>query len=288
MALNTTSTFQINTAGPLLNSVDGNGVIWRVNQDGVVGWDGEPGTTLTPVQKPRSPGAWVGTAFTTGRTVSITGTIMAPTAALLNTAIDSLKNAVTSSDFPITRTNGSGPRWQTFRRQGETIVTKVTNLYANYSIQVFAAIPRMYGVALTGTTFLPASSGGLTWGHAWPETWPATTISGTVSLTNPGNAAGPVVLRIDGPAGGPQIAHTSSANASIVTFSSSLVLGAGEWLTVNMQNRQALANDQSNRAAYITNRGWSAFDPGVNTWSFSASSYNALSLLTVTATPAYK
>jgi hypothetical protein len=62
----------------------------------------------------------------------------------------------------------------------------------------------------------------------------------------------------------------------------------GEWLTINMDTHQVLANDQANRAQYITSAGWSGFDPGVNVWAFSASSYNAASMLTVTATPAKK
>jgi len=284
MTLNTTTTMQLGT-GPTLNTVDGFGVVWRVNQDGFTGW-GEPGSTLNPVQRVRARGAWAGDAFTTGRTITIAGSIMAPDPTTLNAAIDSLLNAVTAAPFTLTVTESGVPSTSAVRRQGETLIQKVSNLFANYSIQVFAVDPRKFGTPLTGSTFLPASTGGITWGHAWPETWTATTVSGQVALTNPGNTTGSVVLRIDGPATGPSIAHSGTGAA--ITFSSSLVLGSGEWLTINMDTHQVLANDQANRAQYITSAGWSGFDPGPNVWSLSAAVFNAGTKLTVTATPARK
>lgn len=282
--INSTTTVQLGS-GPTLNSVDGSGVVWRINQDGLTGV-GEPGTTLSPVQKVRARGAWAGDAFTTGRTIGVSGSITAPSPTLLNAAIDSLINAVTASGFTLTVTE-SGVPWTTVaRRQGETVIQKVSNLFALYSIQTFSVDPRKFGPALVGSTFLPSSSGGLAWGHAWPETWSATTVSGTVNLTNPGNTTGSVILRLDGPVTGPSVAHIGTGQA--ITFSSSLTLGLGEWLTVNMDTHQTLANDQANRAQYITSAGWSGFDPGANVWAFSAANYNSASKLTVTATPARK
>lgn len=114
----------------------------------------------------------------------------------------------------------------------------------------------------------------------------ATTVTGQVSLTNPGNESGPVVIRIDGPCTGPVVTHVSTGNALV--FSSSLVLQDGEFLLVDMDARTALANGQSNRAGYITSRGWSSFDPGQNTWSFSAARYNSRSQLSVAAVPAWR
>lgn len=114
----------------------------------------------------------------------------------------------------------------------------------------------------------------------------ADTVTGQVNLTNPGNESGPVTLRIDGPCQGPVVTHLSTGSALV--FSSSLVLQAGEFLIVDMDARTALANGTANRAGYITSRGWSAFDPGDNTWAFTAAQYNAASQLTVTAVPAWR
>jgi hypothetical protein len=129
-----------------------------------------------------------------------------------------------------------------------------------------------------------ASWGGLT----IPFTIPSTVVAGQINLTNPGNESGPVVLRIDGPCTGPIITHTSSTTTNALVFSSNLSLGTGEFLLVDMDKHTALANGQTTRAGYITSRGWSLFDPGANTWAFTASTYNSGSLLTVTASPAWK
>jgi hypothetical protein len=286
ITLNSTTTFQLG-AGPTLNAVDGSGVVWRATA--VSGWDNDPATSLTPVIKPRAPGAWAGDSYPGDRIISIGGTITAPTPALLNTSIDALKLAVSEAGFTLTGTNGSGPRWVTARRQGETIVSKVSNVYADFSISVVSMSARLFGTALVGTTCQPASSGGKVWPETWPEVWSATTISGTVTLTNPGTRAGPVVLRVDGPCTGPQISH-QGATGSAIAFAASLVLTAGQWLTISMDTRTVLANDQSNRRQYVLanpTAGWSAFDPGVNTWSYSAAVYDPTSLLTVTVVPAW-
>lgn len=277
-----TTTAQLGT-GPTLNTVDANGVVWRMLE--LTGW-GEPGTDLNPQKNVRARGTYSGDAYTLGRVVTASGMITAPTPALLNAAIDALINAVTTTAFSLTVTESGVPSTAIVKRQGETLTPKITNLTASYSIQVYADDSRKFGTALTGSTGLPSSSGGLGWPHTWPEGWGATTTPGTVTLTNPGNTTGSVLLRIDGPVGGPQVTHAGTGQP--VLFASSLVLGAGEFLLVDMDNHQTLANGQANRAQYITAPGWSGFDPGVNSWAFSAAAPNVAALLTVTATPAKK
>jgi phage-related protein len=116
-----------------------------------------------------------------------------------------------------------------------------------------------------------------------PFTVDSLVVPGTVSLTNPGNATGPVVLRIDGPVTGPQVTHVASGLT--LTFETTLQLVSGDWLTVDMEQQTALQNDQASRNSFISDRGWSGFDPGDNTWAFAAQS--GAGLLTVTATPAW-
>jgi len=271
--------------GPVLGTIDANGTMWRIKQDGFTGW-GEPASTLNPVQKPRQQGAWAGDSFNTPRGMTVSGTIRAKTPALLNLAIEQLLTAVTNAAFIMTVTESGTARWVAARKAGETLTPKVTNLLANYSIQVVSLDSRKFGAALTGSTFLPSTSGGLTVPFSVPFAINATVVSGQVTLINPGNEVGTVKLRIDGPAVGPQITHIGSALPLV--FASSLVLAAGEWLTVDMEKRTAMANDQASRSNYITSRGWSGFDPGPNTWAFTASGYNPLTKLIVTATPASK
>jgi hypothetical protein len=264
---------------------DDNSVLWLLQT--LKGLGATQGT-IAPVQKPRAAGAWAGTSYSKARTVVVTGVVDAPNAALASDALDQLNLAASLDTTVFSFTESGRTRFVNVRRDGDVLESWLNANAFTYSIQFVALDPRKFGAPLTGTTHLPSSSGGLVWPEVWPEVWSAVTNSGAVSLTNAGNTPGPVVLRIDGPCSGPQVSHTSTTNTSAVTFSSSLSLGVGEWLTVNMTTRQTLANDQSNRAAFIVSSGWSAFDPGVNVWSFQASAYSSAAQLTVTATPAWK
>jgi len=280
-----TTTIALGLDGPVLNTVDEFGTFWRVPPRGFTGW-GEPASTLRPVQKPRQSGAWAGKSSNVARTIGVSGTITALTPALLNAAIEQLITAVTNAAFRFTVTESGASRWVAARRQGETIAVKVTALVASFSIQVVSLDSRKFGETLTGSTLLPVTAGGLTVPFTLPVSIASTVVSGQIALFNPGNEVGPVVLRIDGPVGGPQITHSGTGRPLV--FASSLALAAGEWLTVDMDKRTAMANDQASRSTYITSREWSGFDPGLNSWGFSATGYDAGAKLTVMATPASK
>lgn len=264
------------------------GVRWRiVGENGFEGWDGSPAPTLDVVQNPRADWGWAGESFLTPRYMAVRGLFAAPTPELLNDAIDRLADAVSLDDRPFrVAQTGKGERWLKVRRADDVRAPKINDRLASYAIQVVAIDGRKLSPELVGSTALPASSGGLTVPFTVPYTINATQVSGQVSLINPGNTVGPVRLRIDGPCTGPVVTHVSSGRSLV--FASSLVLGAGEWLDIDMDARTVLANGQANRRMYVTSAAWSGFERGANTWAFTAASYNAASLLTVRATPADK
>jgi uncharacterized membrane protein len=72
-----------------------------------------------------------------------------------------------------------------------------------------------------------------------------------------------------------------------LTFSSSLALASGEFVTVDMGRREVLAQGQSARNGWVTNRGWFDLDPGDNEIAFSAVNYDPGALLTVTTMSAW-
>lgn len=272
------------TLGSLdLDGVDADGVLWTC--DPLVGWQG-PASTLSVQQKPRGHGGWAGESFRTPRTVGVSGSIVAPTPALLEAALDRLNSATSLTGAVLTVHGASGDRWASVRRSGQVLAPLVTNYHCDYSLSLVAADSRKFGQTLTTSTALPSSSGGLTVPFTVPFTISAVTVSGQVSLSNPGNVAGPVRLRIDGPVTGPVVTHVSSGRALV--FASSLVLGAGQWVEVDMEARTVLENGQASRNGWVTSRGWSQFEPGDNTWAFTAMSYDAGALLTVTATESWE
>lgn len=265
------------------NSTDVAGVRWL---QGKIEGLGAPQGTLAPEQKPRQRGAWAGDSFAKGSSIVVNGTMVAPDAATAWAALDVLNESCPLYDSVLTYVTPLGSRWLTVRRDGEVLPAWVNDRVFTWSVQFFAEDPRKFGDELSASTFLPASVGGLTVPFTVPFTINAMSVSGQVSLTNPGNETGPVWLRIDGPSTGPVVTHVSSGLA--LTFSSSLVLQAGEWLDVDMEKHTVLANGQASRSRYVTSRGWSGFEPGDNVWQFTAASFDAASKLTVRAVPSWE
>ncbi|WP_236940803.1 phage tail family protein [Frondihabitans sp. 762G35] len=217
--------------------------------------------------------------------MTVHGSVEAPSNFLAAAAIDRLNQAVDLNLTRLTIDEGTGPRWVDVFKTGDVVPDWINDRAFDYSFAVGSDDWRKFGTEVTDSTKLPSTVGGLTLPHTIPFSINATSVTGQVKLTNPGNERGPVMLRIDGPCAGPVITHVSSGAQLI--FSSSLVLGPGEYLEVDMEKKTAKANGQSSRSLYILSRGWSNFDPGNNTWSFTAATFNANSKLTVTARPAW-
>lgn len=266
-----------------LGTLEASGVKWTTQS--VEGWGGT-GSSIAVVKKPRSAGAWAGHGYGLARHVSIGGLVRAPTEDAISDAFDRLSEAVAFEDTLLTITEGTRSRWCNVRREDEVLRSDLSPTIAKWSLQVVALDSRKHGASLTGSTRLPSFSGGLSVPFTVPFSINSTRVTGQVSLTNPGNETGPVSLRIDGPCVGPVVTHVSSGLSLV--FASSLVLGVGEWIDVDMEAHTVMANGQSSRANWVTSRGWSGFVPGPNVWAFTAASYTADALLTVTATPSWK
>jgi len=269
----------------ILGQTDAYGVRWSLTT--FEGWDGSPSPTLQLTQKARGHGATESESFLTARVLTMGGLIHGQDTAAIEAAFDRLNAAVSLEPFEILVLESGRIRNATVRRQGEVIPTWHSDKLAEYSILVTAKDPRKFGDLITASTRLPFSEGGL----AFPVTFPImfTDVSGTgvVTINNPGNTQAPVWLRIDGPipAGGWTITHIGKRQA--VSFATALELGAGEFVTVDMDRREVLAQGQSARSGYVTSRGWFSLDPGDNDISFSAQNYSSTASLSVTTKPSW-
>lgn len=262
------------------------GVTWSVQGPASSDWWGSPGSTAGVTQRPRGHGGWSGDGYLRPKHPTIEGIVTAPTPSALDGAIDRLIASASLNEGVLSVDEGARTRWARVKREDDVLITRVHPTLARWSVQLIAPDPRKFGAELWDSTALPSTTGGLTIPFTIPFTIDAATVTGQVSLANPGNIAGPVRLRIDGPVTGPVVTHVNSGRALV--FSSSIVLGAGEWIDVDMERREVLANGQSSRNGWVTSRGWSQFEPGDNTWSFTAAAYHPGSMLTVTATPAWQ
>jgi hypothetical protein len=268
----------------LLNTVDANGVFWILEK--LSGW-GSPGSTAELSQRARGHGATSSEGFLRARVMTLEGTIDAPTALALSLAVDELSAAVSLGGFRLLVSEAGRVRHAEVQRQDEVLISWLDDVTARFSIQIAAKDPRKFGDLVTSTTRLPFSSGGLVRPSTWPRTWSGVSGTGKVTINNPGNTQAPCWLRIDGPlpAGGWTITH--QGKKSSLTFATALALGAGEFVTVDMDRREVLAQGQAPRSGYITSRGWFSLDPGDNVIAFSAQNYSSTASLTVSTKPAW-
>jgi hypothetical protein len=261
------------------------GVLWRTFSP-LIGWDGSPASSVQLTKKPRGAGAWASPRNFAAKPFTFNGRIEAPSVDALQVAIDQLNAAATLTDTVVSVQRGSHARSVIAFRQGEVMVADLTDVVVDWSLQMVASDPRKFTTAVTGNTLLPYSTGGIGVPTVVPTVVASTGSDGTVSLVNPGNATGAVVVRIDGPANGPVITHLGSGLQ--LTFDSTLVIASDEFLVVDMEAQTALANGQANRNSTITSRGWSGFEPGPNLWRVDSAAYDPLTEFTITATPAWQ
>lgn len=275
---------EVTLSGLPLIGADDSGIVWGLHT--VDGW-GSPTGTLTLQQRARQHGAWAGDSFLAARPLVLSGEALLPSSGLGRSAQDTLIEAASLDETTLAVTEGSETRSLVVRRDGEVIISwsPLRDLLFDWSVQLVAPDPRKRGTALTGSTGLPSSSGGLTIPFTIPFSIDATVVSGQVALTNPGNIAGPVTLRIDGPITAPVVTHVSSGKSLV--FASSLVLGEGEFVLVDMERREVLAQGIEPRNGWVVRREWSAFESGANVWAFSAAEMST-GTLTVEAVPTWQ
>lgn len=160
--------------------------------------------------------------------------------------------------------------------------------YTTPTIEITCAEPRLFGAAVAAQTLLPTSNGGLTFNATPNFTFNPGATNGAVTLANNGDTAGPLVFNIYGPLTG-AFTITNAATGQVLAFNSSVVIAAGDYLMIDMENRNVLYNGQLSAArnAWVQTRGWFNFTIGASTYQFNASTYSATATMVVTGTPAW-
>jgi hypothetical protein len=221
------------------------------------------------------------------RFMTIEGHIRADNLDVLEAAMVRLRSAVSLEPFQLLVAERSGVKNCMAQRKGAVLISPITDTVASYSALIVAKDPRKYGNLITASTLLPSSTSGLMFPITFPITFTGVSNTGVLRINNPGNTQAPVWLRIDGPipAGGWTVTHVGKKQS--LTFATALALGAGEFVTVDMDRREVLAQGQAPRSGYVTSRGWFSLDPGDNDIAFSAQNYSSTASLTVTTKPSW-
>lgn len=253
------------------------------------GWRTLAAPRVDVTDRPARDGSLSGPSTQPGRTVTIQGKVKAPNEVALLTWIDRFKALLTDDiagrTGTLTVTEPHLTRWTVVRRGAEMVAVPTSTTEGTWSMILWSDEARIFGTPLTASTGLPRVTGGLVLPFTVPYSINSTVVTGQCSLINPGTAPGPVLARMWGPViGASQIVHVGSGLTLVLA--SALSLADGQWLDIDMENEQVLANGQVERAEYVTNPGWSRFDKGANTWAVAAQTFTS-ARFDITATPAW-
>lgn len=257
---------------------DANGVSYTLSD--LKGWDGTAEAAVEFSKKPRAYGANASDSSDRQRVMEGVGLIEVAEPRDLQAAIANL-NAACSLEETVLGVNELGLiRHMTVQRQDKVIINRINPYQAEFSFQLAAEDPRKYGDLVVLSTGLPSTSGGRTYPMTYPVTYTGVSTSGIIQIINDGDAPAPVWFMAEGviPLGGWAISHAGKKRN--LTFATSLALGAGEFVTIDMTDREILAQGQSARSGWVTQRGWFDLDPGLNEIAFSALNYDSTAKLT--------
>ncbi|MFJ1653705.1 phage distal tail protein [Streptomyces sp. NPDC088337] len=255
-----------------LGTVDADGVAWRLQT--LDGWD-SPDSRSEMTDREGDHGAWAGPVYLGARPITLGGTIVAPSQAALEEAMERLRMAAGLTDTLLTVWE-TVPKQALVRRSGKPLMQYVTDTTATYSVMVTAGDPRRYGIELQdGSTGLPSSTGGLTPPVTPPAVSTAVTVSGEITAPNRGTVETRPVFVIDGPATRPEIViQMPDGKVRFLTYSQSLL--AGDQLVIDVDAKSCMLNGNVSRRRFLSiPAGWPIIPAkSVVTVQFRAALYN--------------
>lgn len=217
---------------------------WRYTD--LSGWDSAD-LTETAENKTGADGMWDSPNFYSGRQVGINGLIDAPSAVALDDAMMRLEQAVPPRGRLVTLTVGETiPKQVTARRSGRLMMSKLTDVTAEFSINLLARDPRKYGVdELSAAGSLGAPGGGVPLPLALPMVLPSREAGGEFfSAVNAGSYETPPLIRIVGPGRDLGIANLTTGQSLRYPFE----LLDGDEMVIDTDTGAAQLNGSAYRA----------------------------------------
>ncbi|AXI78061.1 phage distal tail protein [Peterkaempfera bronchialis] len=229
---------QMQWAGLLI----GPGTPYRIDRQGITGWEDLPDIDLSDAERPTGHGAWPGAGYAKSRKVG--GQIwLLPqpdpdnpdTAEAALATVRMLRQALAQQDEE---------RWLAIRLHGETLAVRArvnqrvltsdrqfaTQGVAKATVQWLASDPRRYLTTPQSTsTGAPVWESGLTWPLTWPLYWGEAASTGDVAVDNRGSAPTHPVITFRGPCSNPSLTERTSGQR----LRYEIDLGADEELVVD-------------------------------------------------------
>lgn len=130
---------------------------------------------------------------------------------------------------------------------------------------------------------------GLAWPITFPISWAATAAAGAQTVNNAGTAPAYFVARLYGPCTGPSLLNVTTGEA--ITFTSDLVLGAGDYVEIDTREHTANAESlaDASRLNYLDFAAstWWRLAPGNQELRFSAASVSTGAQVVIIYRPAW-
>ena len=269
----------------LLGAVDSAGVAWYLGADGLQGWDA-PDTRTQYADRQADHGSWAGPTYLTSRVITLAGTVVAPSQAALDLALDQLSAACSLTDTLLT-VGETVPKQAVVRRSGRPLMKRETNTIASWSVMVTAADPRRYSTVLqTASTGLPTAGAGISLPITLPVVIPAGTASGQLTLTNAGSISTRPVFTITGPVTTPTIL-VQYPDSTVRQLVYSDTLNLGDVLTIDTDTHSVVLSGPVSRRRYLSGTWPEVPLTSSVTVQWTAASYDPAALLTATCRSAW-
>lgn len=265
--------------GFTLQGSDSFGAVWSTSV--FDGWWDSPGSTGSTAQNAWADGGWIDEAFLQPRTLVAGGLVRGADRPSTRQAIDRLLAAIPVRTLaPLSVMEDGLSRSVRVRQEHKPVISWLSDTLASWNVQLTAPDPRRFsgdGVSAftySASTGLPSTTGGLTLPLTAPFSIGATVTSGSVTVTNQGNATPPVRVTFTGPVVNPILRTTTGGYMAF-----NITLDAGQTLVVDLDKRTVKINGTVNRRNVMSG---SWITPAAGTvLMFDSTTYNSAAQMSV-------
>lgn len=271
---------------------DSNGNTWWVTKE--TGWSDSPPPRPGRTDRPWTHGQYRIPNYKTARVIGLSGWTACPSAVARRQAEHQLSALCwdPSRLYTLACTEETGTLSSLVELDATTSVQIQRGGFdLAWSLQVAAPDPRKYAGAVSGSTGVAASTGGLTWPLDWSTggglNWGTTTSSGQVTIANSGTAdTWPTITFA---ANGGTIVNPAALDQSgnLLAFNLTLTGTDVLVLSTNPIGQSVLYNGVDRRASMTSAQWWSIYPGNTDVIAFQAQSTAGSPTMTVSAAPAY-
>ncbi len=227
-----------------------------IDIDEITGLDDLPDVAPADTPRDAAHGSDPGIDLARDRVITITGELIASSAAAFASALDSLRDGfLVSGSQPFAwQHEGESKRfvYAACRRRSIPTTLRRALRFPQWAVQLVAVDSYIYSATEnTETTTRTVPGAGFTPPFTPPFTVPAST-SGTVRCTNEGSVDAPWSARMDGPLTDPVIENRTTGDRLAFTANGGLDLAAGEYVTLDSSTRSVLLAGTASRRTQLS------------------------------------